>query len=48
MIDKSSEIAAFSGIHDVVLIDPEEVGRADTLLLVPLLTHVRNQRPEGK
>ncbi len=42
MIDKSGEISALSGIYDVVLIDPEEVGRADTLLLVSLLANVSN------
>ena len=45
MVDEPGEISALGRIHDVVEVDPEEVTGADTLLLVTLLSHVREDGP---
>ena len=46
MVDEPREVAALGGVDDVVLVDPEEVGRSDALLLVSLLPDVGDERPE--
>ena len=45
MVDEPGEISALGRIHDVVGVDPEEVTGSDALLLVTLLSHVREDGP---
>lgn len=47
MVDEASEVAAFGGIDDGVMVDPEHVAAADALFLIPLLPHVRDYLTQG-
>ncbi len=40
MVDEPGEVSALGGVDDIVLVDPEQVGRPDALFLVTFLTNV--------
>jgi hypothetical protein len=48
VVDEPGEVSALGGVDDIVLVDPEEVGRPDALFLVTFLANVGDQWPEMK
>ncbi len=47
MVDESGKVSFLGRVHDVVLVDPEQVGGADALLFVALFPNVGQDRSDN-